>query len=137
MTQMTEVTRPSVDIEEDIQGIIAHYPPLQADRHKLHIDVEDGVVALSGHVKTLITRRYVRDRAAQVRGVQAVNGERLYTEETIRLEAGQRIPLGVIANAIYGTVVLTGTLPEGKAAEEIASAVAQIPGVERVITKFE
>src|SRR5215211_7728515 len=136
MTQPTNLNRPSVDIEEDVRDIISHYPPLQADRHQLHLDVRDGIVTVSGHVRSLISRRYLADRIAKVRGVYAVNIDRLYSEETIRLEAGQRIPSGVIANATYGTVILTGALPDGETPETIASSVAQIRGVERAVTKF-
>ena len=136
MTQPTNLNRPDVDIEEDIYDIISHYPPLQADRHQLHFDVRDGVVNVSGHVRSLISRRYLGDRIPKIPGVYAVNIDNLFSEETIRLEAGQRIPIGVIANATYGTVILTGVLPDGKTPETIASSVAQIRGVERVVTKF-
>lgn len=134
---MTQISRPDVDIVEDIYNIIAHYPPLQADRHRLRIAVQDGVVTLTGHVKSPITRRYLLDQAAKVSGVLAVDGEQLSTEETIRLEAGQRIPPGVIANAYYGTVILTGTPPDGASADDIARELSLIPGVERVVTKFD
>lgn len=134
---MTQIpNRPNMDIEEDIRDLIAHYPPLQADRHQLHIDVREGVVNVRGHVRSLISRRYLAERVAEIRGVYAVNVDRLYSEETIRLEAGQHIPTGVIANADYGTVILTGELPEGETSEAVASSVGQIRGVERVITKF-
>ncbi len=137
MTQNSYDARPDMDIEEEIHGIIAHYPPLQQDRHYFDIDVEDGIVIPHGHVKSLISRRYLLNRALTVRGVRSLNDERLYTEETIRLEAGQRIPAGVIANVSYGTVILTGTLPESASEEELARQLAAVPGVERVVTKFE
>lgn len=133
---MTPAIRPAVDIQENIYDLIAHYPPLQADRHHLRIDVQDGVVTLSGHVRTPNTYRYLLDHAAQVRGVSSVNHDGLFVEEVIRLEAGRRIPLGVIANVTYGTVILTGKLPSDTTAESIVEAVAQIPGVERVVTRF-
>ena len=113
MTQMTEVTRPDVDIEEDIRNIIAHYPPLQADRHQLRIEVQrwrgdpERACQVADHpaLPAWITSR-------ECAACTAIDSDRLYYEETIRLEAGRRIPHGVIANAIYGTVVLTGTLPD-------------------------
>ncbi len=136
MTQPTNAPRPDMDIEEDIRGIISHYPPLQADRHQLHLEVRDGNVSVSGHVRSLISRRFLADHVAEVRGVRSVNIDQLYGEETIRLEAGQRIPQGVIANATYGTVILTGVLPSGTTTDEIASSVGQVRGVQRVIAKF-
>ena len=133
---MTQITRPDLDIEENIRDIVAHYPPLQADRYHVHISVQDGAVVLSGHVRSLVTRRYLVDHVARVSGVYAVDSDSLYTEETIRLEAGQWILTGVIANADYGTVILTGQLAESMNAEAIARDLARIPGVERVIAKF-
>lgn len=133
---MTQATRPDVDIEEDIHNLIAHYPPLQADRHQLHIEAHDGAVTLSGHVRSLINRRYLVDRVREIAGVSTVNADQLYCEETIRIESGRPIPNGVIANAVYGTVILTGTLPQGTSAEDVVKDVALIPGVVRVVTKF-
>ncbi len=134
---MTPMTRPDVDIEEDIYNLIAHYPPLVSDRHQLRIEARSGEVILSGHVRSLITRRYLLDRVRAIAGVTSVNADQLYCEETIRIESGRPIPQGVIANAIYGTVVLTGTLPTGTSADDVVKNVALIPGVERVVTKFQ
>lgn len=130
------INRPDVDIVEELGDIIAHYPPLQQDRHRLTITSAGGVVDLSGHVKTPISRRYLVDKARSVPGVRGVNSERLYDEQVIRLEVGRRIPNGVLANVQYSTVILTGELPEGVTAQEVVAQVAQIPGIERVVTKF-
>ena len=134
---MTQMTRPDIDIEEDIRNLIAHYPPLVSDRHQLRIEARHGEVLLSGHVRSLITRRYLLDQVRAIAGVVGVNADQLYCEETIRIESGRPIPQGVIANAIYGTVVLTGTLPTGTNAEDVVRNVALIPGVQRVVTKFQ
>ena len=134
---MTAMTRPDVDIEEDIRKIIAHYPPLQADRYQLHLEAHGGAVTLSGHVKSLINHRYLVDRVRAIDGVSSVNSDQLYCEETIRIESGRPLPKGVIANAVYGTVILTGTLPQGKTAEDVVKDVALIPGVVRVVTKLQ
>jgi osmotically-inducible protein OsmY len=125
-----------VDILDDLYNLIAHYPPLQADRHHIHIDVSDGVVNLSGHVRSSITERYLVDRVKRVQGVRAVIADQLFNEEEIRLEAGQRIPPGVLANVYYGAAVLTGKLPPDVTPESVVTGVSQIPGVERVVTHF-
>jgi len=134
---MTQMTRPDMDIEEDIRNIIAHYPPLQADRHQLRIESLNGDVRLTGHIKSLINHRYLVDRVREIPGVRSVNADQLYCEETIRIDSGRAIPQGVIANAVYGTVILTGTLPEGTSVETVVKDVALIPGVLRVVTKFQ
>src|SRR4051794_15468793 len=120
---MTQMNRPDIDIEEDIRNVIAHYPPATADRHQLHIEAHNGNVILSGHVRSLITRTYLIDHVRAIAGVRSVNTDQLYCEERIRIESGRPLPMGVIANAIYGTVVLTGTLPSGTSAESVVKDV--------------
>ncbi len=137
MTELTKISRPDVDIEADIQDVIAHYPPLQSDWHQLHINVTGGVVALSGHTRSKVSRTYLIERVQALRGVTAVTREELYDEDTIRREVGQRTPTGVFANARYGTVILTGSLPEGVDATQVVNDVAQVAGVQQVVTKFE
>ncbi len=126
-----------MDIEADIQDLIAHYPPLQSDWHQLHVSVTGGVVDLSGHTRSQVSRTYLIQRVEEVRGVKAVSREQLYDEDTIRREVGQRTPTGVFANARYGTVILTGSLPEGVDATQVVNDVAQVAGVQQVVTKFE
>lgn len=137
MAELTDIRRPDMDIEADIHGMIAHYPPLQQDRHQFKVDVYSGVVHFTGHVKSRISRTYLIDRAREVRGVRGVDYEQLFDEESIRMEAGRRIPPGVIANTEYGTLVLTGTPPAGTDGASIVAAVAQMPGVRQVVTRFQ
>jgi len=136
MAELTEIRRPDMDIEADIHSMIAHYPPLQQDRLQFKVDVESGVVHFTGHVKSRISRTYLIERTRDIRGVRGVDYEQLFDEESIRLEVGRHIPTGVIANPEYGTLVLTGTPPEGVDEQRIVAAVAQIPGVRQVVTQF-
>ncbi len=131
-----QTARPDVDIASDIQEIMVHYPPLAADRPHVRVTVTDGHVTLSGHVKSPISARYLQERALEVRGVNSIQFDKLYDEETLRLDAGTKVPEGVQVNARYGVVILTGQLPEGTSEQEVVSAVASVPGVERVVTSF-
>ena len=137
MTELTKISRPDMDIEAAIQDLIAHYPPLQSDWHQLHISVTDGVVELSGHTRSRVSRTYLIQRVQDLPGVRAVSREQFFDEETIRREVGQRTPTGVFANARYGTVILTGSLPEGVEAAQVVNDAAQVAGVQQVVTKFE
>ncbi len=134
-TTITPV-RPDVDIQNDIEEIIVHYPPLQQDRHHVQVRVQSGNVALSGHVRTPITRRYLLERVRAIADVAEVDAESLHSEEEIRLAAGGVVPNGVLVNVRYGTLILNGTLPEGVSAEDVVRNVSQIPGVERVMVSF-
>jgi osmotically-inducible protein OsmY len=133
---MVQATRPDIDIQNDIYDLVAHYPPLQADRHYFTVEVRDGKVTLSGHVKSPITEHYFADRVKDVPGVRSVNHDHLYNEEEIRLAVGRRIANGVIANALYGTVILTGTTPQDMSGDAVVNDVAQVAGVQRVVTQF-
>jgi osmotically-inducible protein OsmY len=132
------VSRPDVDIEADIEHLIAHYPPLVKDRHSFKTLVQNGVVTVSGHVQTPITRSYLLKNLPLVPGVTDVKSDYLYSDETIRLEASRLIPVGVVLGRVqYGSVVLTGTLPDGTTADALVSQIRNVPGVKQVFTDFE
>lgn len=133
MTQSSTI-RPDMDIDDDVAGIIVRYPPLATDRHHIRVNVENGVVYLSGHTTTPINRRYLVDRVAALPGVVGISDEALFDDVSISLATGQAIPKGVIANSYYGTVVLSGKAPAD--VDSVAMRVAQIPGVVRVVTMF-
>jgi hypothetical protein len=135
---MSEVRaeRTDLDIADDIERIIAHYPPLTNDRHYLDITVQYGAVTASGHTRTSITRRYLVNALGQIPDVVRVEADGLYCDDHIRLEIARLIPVGVIANVMYGTVILTGTLPEGGNEAELVALVDNVPGVRAVRTQF-
>ena len=137
MADATVVTpRPDLDIHENIEDIIVHYPPMVNDRHHVKINVENGVVKLVGHMKTAITRRYVTETIATVKGVAKVDDSQLYDDEAIKLEVGQLIPQGVFANVEYDVVILTGRLPLETSEAELVQKVKAVPGVRMVTSKF-
>jgi osmotically-inducible protein OsmY len=129
-------TRPDIDIDDDVLNIILHYPPLAADRHHIHIEVQDGTVSLSGHTSNPISRKYLVEKVAGIPGVIGVSADLLYDEASISLNAGQVISPGVLVNVRYGTVLLSGKVPADVDADALAMRVAEIPGVMRVVTTF-
>lgn len=136
MAEATTRTRQDVDILDAVHSLIAKYPPLAADRHHLRVSVLTGVVMVEGHVKTPITRQYLIERVAAVDGVRGISAESLFDDETIRLEVGSRLPDGVLANPVYGVMVLSGKLPAGMTDADVARLAAGIPGVTRVVANF-
>lgn len=131
-----QLIRPDVDIEADVNNIIAMYPPLMADRHHVDVIVQSGVVVLKGHVKTPISRLYLIEHVAAIHGVVGISADHLYDDETIRLNVGKQVPYGVYANPIFGIVALTGKLPDGVSQDEIIQRTASVPGVVRVVAAF-
>ncbi|PJF22539.1 MAG: hypothetical protein CUN56_05515 [Phototrophicales bacterium] len=134
----TKTTQSDIDIQAALRQVLtsAEYAPLTHDRRHVEIAVQDGVVTVSGHVKTPQTVLYLRNRAATIPGVKAVQIENLFDDETIRREVGKVIPYGVQVRVEYGTVILTGQIPQDTSVEELVKRVALVPGVHRVITTF-
>ena len=138
MTETPVTTeRADLDIVEDIEHLIAHYPPSRNDQRHIKVQVKNGHVTLSGHVQTPNTRRYLVSQIPGVEGVRSVNANGLYADENIRLEVGKVLPMGVqLARVYYGTVVLSGKLAADVSAEQVAGRVREIPGVESVAMGF-
>jgi len=128
--------RADEDILEEIDDLIADYPPLVQDRHRIHISVEQGVVTVSGHTRTNITHSYLLRLLDKVDGVVGVNADEFYSDADLRLEISHLIPVGVIANVSYGVVILTGRLPEETTEDELVAAIAEIDGVRAVRAQF-
>jgi osmotically-inducible protein OsmY len=129
--------RPDIDIEADIDRLITYYPPLQKDRNAIRYQSQNGIVTISGHVQTPNSRRYLLGRLPKIAGVVSVHDDQFFDDETTRIEVGRTIPVGVVVGKVfYGTVILSGKLPEGMTVDELAAQVAAVPGVRRVVTDF-
>lgn len=135
-TQGTTV-RADMDIAEEVESLIAHYPPSRNDQRHIQVQVKNGQVTLSGHIQTPNTRRYLVAQIPSVEGVRSVTADKLYDDEGIRLEVAKDLPVGVqLARVYYGTVILAGNLPEGMSEANLTAPVQKVPGVAQVITAF-
>ena len=132
------VSRPDVDIQAEIERRMLNYPPLAKDRHNIQIQVNEGVVRLTGHVQTPNTRHFFVNAVPTVDGVVAVDSSELYDDENIRLEVGRLLPLGVnVGRSQYGNVVLVGRLPEGVSRADVEAKVREVPGVRQIIAALQ
>jgi osmotically-inducible protein OsmY len=127
-------TRSDIDIRKDVIGLIATYPPLAYDRHYIDVQVENGLVTLTGNLRTPINRTYLNAEAVKVEGVTGVNTDALFDDETIRLHTGRVLPPGVMVNVTNGVVVLSGEL-DGVDVDAMGATVAAVPGVVRVLVR--
>ena len=132
----TVVQRPDGDVIRDVHRVFNIYPPLQHDRARVTVSVEDGAVTAAGHVKTAQAREIFVREAAKVDGVTEVDVSALYDDETLRLASGMATPLEVYTSVSYGAVMLTGRVPEDWTLEKVIAAVEKIPGVRKVIPNF-
>ena len=129
----TPVTRADADIAAEIEDVIVRYPPLAHDRNHLHVDVRNGMATISGHLRTYNTRDFLLQALESIDGLRGADTSYLHIDDGIRIAVGRVIPVGVFANAEYGTVVLSGELPDGTTVDELVSRVGAVPGVRRVI----
>lgn len=130
------MARPDLDIEEDIQNFIAHYPPLNHDRKHLHIEIVNGVVTVRGHVQTPNTKHYLIENLQKIEGVAQVQTDDLHDDETLRLEAGRIVPPGIQVSVDFGVIVLTGRSTDPNRTDlAVAEQLARLPGVKKVVSK--
>ncbi len=138
MSQAAVHTPADIDVERGVEHLMALYPPMVKDRKSVRIQVQDGVVTLSGHVLTPNTRDFMLSRIPNVPGVTAINTDALYDDVSVRLNVAHLLPDGVrLARVQYGVLVLTGTLPAGMTTEQLAARIGAVPGVEHIIMQFE
>lgn len=135
-TQVIAV-RSDLDIEADIQHLFAHYPPLAHDRHRIKVNVQEGVVTLVGYVKAPVSRHYALKNIPNVDGVKALKADNFYDDEMIRLEAGRKVPSGVQVIVEYGAIILAGSLPTGTTADVLVQVMSKVPGVHKVVVAFK
>lgn len=129
--------RPDVDIEDDIRQLIRSFAPLKASRDYFDFRSQNGVVKLWGNVRTTQARRVLLDNVPRVSGVMSCEADDLCADEDLRFEVAQLLPPGVFANVHYGTVAISGKLPEGASVEAISDAVRHVRGVRRVVADLK
>lgn len=135
-TTQAPATRPDVDIEAEIHRLMQHYGPLINDRHRIQVDVSDGVVTVGGYVKTQTTANYFLNSVQRIDGVKDIVQQGFFVDEHIRRDVGHVIPPGLSVYVEYGAVVLSGRLPDESDVESLVAEVVKVPGVNRVLTQF-
>jgi hypothetical protein len=130
-------TRPDLDIEMDIQDLIAHYPPLAHDQHHFRCEVNNGVVWVTGNLKSRVTQQYLLTQLPKIDGVREVQGQGLVNDDHVSRDVGKLVPTGVFVNVEYGIVKLTGRLEEGTSIDGLVDKISQqVTGIKRIYTSF-
>lgn len=129
--------RPDVDIEEDIDELIASFAPLKASRPYFDYRIEEGIVKLEGNVRSPQARLVLLNNIPRIPGVLGMEPSQLYDDDSIRFAVGQVMPPGLFASVQFGVVALTGKLPPGVSSDAIISAILAIPGVRRVGAEYQ
>jgi Mg2+/Co2+ transporter CorC/osmotically-inducible protein OsmY len=131
--------RPDDEILVDVLRRLNNDPRMQGiDGYTLKVDVDSGVVRLSGRVRTIEHVHAAEEVAARTRGVLAVDNELVADDElATRIYAelrGQRVRLeNLEVSVLLGQVRLRGhaeTATDRDAAERIARGIAHVELVE-------
>lgn len=120
-------------IHDDIRRAIINYPPTANDRLNFNYSVIDGIVYLSGYVRTEPTATYLINQIQMTDGVIGLETDGFYTDEGLRFEVGRVIPFGVQVRVEYGNVILAGRALDKVDMSAVLQAVSQVKGVQRVI----
>lgn len=126
--------RSDLDIQHDLDHLEYDYPPLMSDRFHIKFATNEGNVTITGYVKTVATYDYLLNAVNNVDGVQAVNADGLYVDDNIRRDVGRAIPLGIILQVEYGTVILIDEPNDNNVKiADVVKQVSEVTGVKQVV----
>jgi len=132
----SSVSRPDIDIVEDIALIIRNYPPLHVSHEFIQIEIHGGHVTLRGNVRSLPGVRYLQNEIPRITGVTGLNLDHLYDDEAVRLNAAEKLPEGLYVNVQYGVVALYGAPAAALDQQALFTTIKAIPGVRHVLAQF-
>lgn len=132
----TQTYRPPEDIMEDIAALVRGYPPLRQSQNWFKYTVANGVVTLSGHIKSSVAERVLVDSLQHVPGVIGVDSSALYNDQELRLQLGQLVPAGVWVQVDFGRAIIDGDVPPGYDVDALEAKLLAVPGVRKVENWF-
>ena len=127
-------------LEDLVREAIERYATLRIWDHMLQIQADDGLVTLTGHVRTAPSKETAERIVRQVPGVRAIDN-RLLIDTDLEIAVGRALAEnavtassfpGILIGSAFGEIHLKGHVasPEiRQAAEQIAG---QVPGVRAV-----
>ena len=135
--------RSDEELVRGLQRALAAHPRLTGeDRRGLRVDVVDGVVHLTGNVRSPQGRLWAEEAAAAVAGAGPLRND-VVDDLQLEIDLGQALDrAGVFRQAqVYlrsalGEVTLSGYAPPGAAAD-IERLVSTVPGVQSVTNRLE
>jgi hypothetical protein len=136
VTHSTVIPHTDEDILEDIHNLVRSYKPLITSRGYFHYRVQTGVVTVWGNIKSRSAHQLFTKNLPDVDGVIAVDDSKLYDDETLRLQIGNLLPMGIRVRIHNGLVTLTGRLPDGMSTDDLKGKLVTVPGVVAVNTDF-
>ena len=132
------------ELEDTVRTTIQRYGTLRIWGHSLSVEAADGIVTLSGHVRTRVSKTTVEELVRQVPGVRDVTNT-LFVDTDLEIAVAQALAQdpravkgfpGILVGSGFGEIFLKGAVASQeikKAAGEIA---ATVPGVRTVTNEL-
>jgi len=140
MDQVAETERSDQDIHQDIVRAVWDIATVRNTHPPLSIEVEDGVVTISGIVRSRIISQQIHAAAASVAGVKRVRTD-VENDASIELAVAHKLATDDVVrrwspriwvSAYHGDVRLEGQVSDRAVAERARGLAASVAGVREV-----
>jgi osmotically-inducible protein OsmY len=144
MDQVVAVERSNEDIRQDVERALWDIPTVRTTNPPLTLEVSNGVVTISGVVRSRTMSQQIHATAAAVEGVKEVHTN-VENDASIELAVAHRLSADeelrrwsprIWVSAYHGDVRLEGPIAEPAVAERAAELAATVPGVRQVINEL-
>jgi osmotically-inducible protein OsmY len=141
MDQVATTERSDQDIHQDVIRALWDLPTIRTTNPPLSIEVQDGVVTISGIVRSRIISQQIHAAAADVEGVKQVRSD-VENDASIELAVAQKLATDpqvrrwspqIWVSAYHGDVRLEGHVPDRAVAERAEELTASVAGVREVL----
>ncbi len=129
------------ELEDAVRNAILRYGTLRIWGHALSVEATDGVITLSGHVRTRVSKETAASIVREVAGVRAIKNK-LFVDTDIEVAVAQALANdprtvkgfpGILVGSGFGEVFLKGPVASQEIKTAAGEIAAKVPGV-RTIT---
>jgi osmotically-inducible protein OsmY len=141
MDQADAAERSDQDIQQDVVQALWDVPTIRTTNPPLSVQVQDGVVTISGIVRSRIISQQIHAVAANVDGVKEVRTD-VENDASIELAVAHKLAADdevrrwsprIWISAYHGDVRLEGQVPDRAIAERAGELAASVVGVRQVL----
>ncbi len=132
------------ELQDQVRDALARYATLRIWGHALEIQAHDGLVTLSGHVRTLTGKETAERLVRQVSGVRDVKNE-LTVDTQLEIAVARALgenPVtassfpGILVGSGFGEIFLKGHVASPQIKETATEVARGVPGVLRVVNEL-
>ncbi|HYN89931.1 MAG TPA: BON domain-containing protein, partial [Ardenticatenaceae bacterium] len=137
--------RNSEVVRQAVERAILSFDPIRTGETDIQVEVENGLVALSGYVRTSMMKNVASQLASRVLDGRQLRND-LISDDDLEIAVAGAIevvsdsylaPVPIQVRALRGHCVLRGTVPSEGAKEEIERLAYRVPGVLEVANSLQ